>query len=90
MVIEVVFLELMLRSDGCPKMALGATGVCLRSPVLFSFPCENQKTLAAQSYRQWHPLFNRDNPPVLFHPFRSRRKRADDEHELPKLIVVVM
>ena len=38
-----------------PKLALGATGERLRSPVLFASQREIQKTLAAQSCRHWHP-----------------------------------
>ena len=50
-------------------MALGATGERLRSPVLFAFKHEIQKTLAAQSCRQWHPLFERDKTLARFrHP----------------------
>ena len=68
MAISEVFPELVLRSR-CPKLALGATGVRLRSPVLFAVQRESQKTLAAQSCRQWHPRFNRDKPLATFrHP----------------------
>ena len=50
-------------------MALGATGVRLRSPVLFAFQREIQKTLAAQSCRQWHPLLDLDKTLARFrHP----------------------
>ena len=68
MAISEVFPELVLRSR-CPKLALGATGVRLRSPVLFAVQRESQKPLAARSCRQWHPLFDGDKPLATFrHP----------------------
>jgi len=79
------FLRIDVTLGWCPKLALGATGVRLRSPVLFAFRCEIQKTLAAQSCRQWHPLFVRDKPQARFHNPRAKlllSRRSGYTHRL--------